>query len=77
MAIKEAGNITKLAGEKDLSANSITKIKNDTQEAVRVEMVEQMGEAFDNLSMAATAKKTQWTPWRSQWPNSLTQTPGS
>ena len=58
MAIKEAGNITKLAGEKDFSANSITKIKNETQEAVRVEMVEQMGEAFDNLAMAATAKQT-------------------
>ena len=57
LAIKEAGNITKLAGESDFSANSLTQLKKNTQNAVREEMVEQMGEAFDNLAMAATAKQ--------------------
>lgn len=51
-ALKEAGKITKIAG--DFSANALV---TNTQEAVRVEMVEQMGEAFDNLAMAATAKQ--------------------
>ena len=56
-AIKEAGNITKLAGESEFSANSLTQMKQNTQNAVREEMVDQMGEAFDNLAMAATAKQ--------------------
>ena len=51
-ALKEAGKITKIAG--DYSANALV---TNTQEAVRTEMVEQMGEAFDNLAMAATAKQ--------------------
>ena len=54
-AIKEAGVIGKLQGDNDFQANSITK-KNKTTDNVRDEMVEQMGEAFDNLAMAATAK---------------------
>ena len=57
LALKEAGNITKLAGESDFSANSLTQLKKNTQDAVREEMVDQMGEAFDNLAMAATAKQ--------------------
>ena len=56
LAIKEAGNITKLSGE-DFSANSLTQLQNREQDAVREEMVNQMGEAFDNLAMAATAKQ--------------------
>ena len=40
LAIKEAGNITKLAGESDFSANSLTQLKTNTQNAVREEMVE-------------------------------------
>jgi len=55
-AIKEAGNITKLAGESEFSANSLTQLQQNTQDAVRNEMVDQMGEAFDNLALAATAK---------------------
>ena len=54
-AIKEAGVIGKLQGDNDFQANSITK-KNKTTDNVRDEMVEQMGEAFDNLAMAVTAK---------------------
>ena len=50
-AIKEAGKISKLAGEEGLSANALT------QNNVRNEMAEQMGEAFDNLALAATAKQ--------------------
>ena len=57
LAIKEAGNITKLSGEKDFTANSLTQQKSNTQEAVREEMINQMSEAFDNLAMAATAKQ--------------------
>ena len=57
LAIKEAGNITKLAGESDFSANSLTQLQKETQDTVREKMVEQMGEAFDNLAMAATAKQ--------------------
>ena len=56
-AIKEAGNITKLAGEKDFSANAAEQMQQQTQDAVREEMVNQMGEAFDNLALAATAKQ--------------------
>ena len=57
LAIKEAGNITKLAGESDFSANSLTQLQKETQDTVREKMVEQMGEAFDNLAMAAIAKQ--------------------
>ena len=53
-ALKEAGKITKLTGDGDFSANALV---TDTQDAVRNEMAEQMGEAFDNLAMAATAKQ--------------------
>ena len=53
-ALKEAGKINKLTGDGDFSANALI---TNTQEAVRNEMVEQMGEAFDNLAMAATAKQ--------------------
>ena len=57
LAIKEAGNITKMSGEHDFSTNSINQLRTNTQDAVREEMVNQMGEAFDNLAMAATAKQ--------------------
>ena len=53
-ALKEAGVITTLSGDGDFSANALV---TNTQEAVRTEMVEQMGEAFDNLAMAATVKQ--------------------
>ena len=41
--------------QKILSANAL--LKENTKDAVRVEMVEQMGEAFNNLALAATAKQ--------------------
>ena len=52
-AIKEAEKINKLTGDGDFSANALV---TNTQETVRNEMVEQMGEAFDNLALAATFK---------------------
>ena len=35
LAIKEVGNITKLAGESDFSANSLTQLQKETQDTVR------------------------------------------
>ena len=56
-AIKEAGNIAKLSGDPEFSANAIGQLHQNTQDTVHEEMVNQMGEAFDNLAMAATAKQ--------------------
>ena len=56
-ALGDAEEINKLTtGEAGLTANSVVKKREATEEKVREEMQEQLGEAFDSLAMAATAK---------------------
>ena len=56
-ALGDAEEINKLTtGEAGLTANSVIKKREATEEKVREEMQEQLGEAFDSLAMAATAK---------------------
>ena len=56
-ALGDAEDINKLTtGEAGLTANSVIKKTAATEEKVREEIQDQLGDAFDNLAMAATAK---------------------
>ena len=63
-AISDVEELNKLTtGKAELTDNAVFTNKN-TEQQVHEEMAEKLGESFDTLAMAATAKKT--TPSRSR-----------
>ena len=56
-ALKDMETINKLpTGEAGLTANAVVKQKSAAEETVREEIQDQLGDTFDNLPLAATAK---------------------
>ena len=56
-AIKDVAKINKLAAGDGFTANAAIQKRQQTEDKVREEIADQLGEAFDNLAMAATAKQ--------------------